>query len=155
MPSMVAIEVAFEQKLYPWRPAKENFGFAFRTLFNKAFEQVPVFEQKRAVNELLSELNPSAVVLAEYSEPAMRAAAIWAHRMNRVCVMTTTTTRFDHRRVLPKERGKALRCGTYYDALCLPGERSVKYFEDLWFPPERIWRCGNGADNVFLQARQI
>jgi len=150
MPAMVAVEVACEQKLYPWRPSKENLGFESRTLFNSAFEGVPRLEQKRTVNEFLNELNPSAVVVAGYSEPAMRVAAIWARRMNKVCVMTTTTTRFDHRRFLPKEIGKALWCRTYYDALCLPGERSAKYFEHLWFPPDRIWRCGNVVDNAFF-----
>jgi 1,2-diacylglycerol 3-alpha-glucosyltransferase len=153
LPAMVAIEVAFEQKLYPWRPAKKHLGFESRTLFDKEFEQVPPLEQKRAVNDSLNELNPSAVVMAGYSEPAMRAAAIWAHRMHKVCVMTTTTTRFDRRRFLPKEIGKALWCRTYYDALCLPGERSVKYFEDLWFPRDRIWRCGNVVDNAFFSGQ--
>ncbi len=146
----IGIEVAQEQKLYPWRSAKDNLGFESRTLFHKPFEQISALEQKNAVTRVLDELGPSVVIVVGYNTPAMRAAAVWARRVRKTCIMIAETTWFDKRRYWPIEMAKAVWCRTYYDSLCLPGERSVQYFSQLHFPKSLIWRTGNVVDNNFF-----
>src|SRR5208283_6181733 len=92
---IIAIEIACEQKLYPWRPARDDMGFRHVTLFQEPFESVAAAEQKTAVIRVMEETRPASMVVAGYSDPAMRAAAIWAKRNLIPCIMTTTTTAAD------------------------------------------------------------
>ena len=138
------VEIAGEQKLYPWRPAKDDLGFESRTLFQKPFEEISAFEQKAAVNRVLDKLDPSAVVVVGYNYPAMRAAAIWARQQKKACIMIAETTWFEKRRVWPLEVAKAVWCRRYYDYLCLPGRTQHSIFRAFAFSDEphlAIWQC--------------
>jgi hypothetical protein len=73
LPDVQAVEVAAEQKLYPWRPSREHLGFPLTTLFqDRACESVPPRKQCEAVTEILSRINQRVVVTAGYRAPVMR-----------------------------------------------------------------------------------
>ena len=122
------------------------------TLFQKTFELVSASDQRAEVTKALDEIRPSSVVVAGYFDPCMRAAAIWAKRNDVPCIMITTTTAGDRWRFALKEVLKGYWCKKYYEALCLPGERSVEYFTGLAYPSHQIWRCPNVVDNAFFES---
>jgi 1,2-diacylglycerol 3-alpha-glucosyltransferase len=152
LPDIIAMEIACEQKLYPWRPARDDMGFRHVTLFQKPFESVSAAEQKAAVTKALEAIRPSSVVVAGYFDPCMRAASKWARHNAIPCIMTTTTTAVDKRRFRLKEALKGFWCRKYYSALCLPGEKSVEYFTRLRYPSHLMWRCPNTVDNAFFES---
>lgn len=149
---MIAIEMASQQNVYLWTVQGEVSDFRKVTLFNRQFESVPVSEQIEAAHRILAELSPVSVTVVGYSDPVMRAIARWAFGNRVPCIMTTTTTLYDHLRIPPKEWVKGWWCRRYYDALCLAGERSIAYFAGLGYDENLISRCGNPVDNSFFDS---
>lgn len=148
LPDVHAIELAGEQKLYPWRPSRDRLGFAATTLFpDRPCEAVPAIEQREAVKAALSRIDPSVVVVAGYREPVMSAAAKWAGRRRRPSVLLSPTTYLDHSRVWWKEwlKGRLIR---RYRIVAATGERAAQYVQRLGFPRNAIVQVGNVIDNL-------
>jgi 1,2-diacylglycerol 3-alpha-glucosyltransferase len=155
LPDIVAIEIASQQDIYLWTVQGEVSDFKRITLFKRQFESVPVKEQIAAAQGILAELSPVSVTVVGYSDPVMRGIARWAFHNRVPCIMTTTTTVYDHFRIPPKEWVKGWWCRRYYDALCLAGERSVAYFAGLGYSEKMISRCGNPVDNSFYDSMML
>jgi len=153
LPEMHAIEVAGEQRLYPWRPSKNGLGFALTTLFaHQACETVSARAQCGAVKAVLSELNPGVVVVAGYREPCMRAAANWARKHGVPVVLLFVSTYQDQSRVWWKEtlKGQVIR---RYTAVAATGQRAEEYALQLGIGKERIVKMGNVVDNAYFAMR--
>ena len=148
LPGLVAVQVANTQNLYPWQSSKAAKQFQHVTLFDRTFESISSAEQVKAVRRALDDIKPSAIMVAGYYDPAMRAAARWGKKYGAPLIMTTTTTVMDKRRWLPKEVLKGLWCRQHYTALCLPGNGPLRisqdsgtqrlrfgYVEMLWITP--------------------
>jgi glycosyltransferase involved in cell wall biosynthesis len=151
MKSFVAVEIASQEHSYLWRPDKTDLGFDLRTLFDGTFEGLGNAAQWKRAIEILEEVNPEVVLVVGYSDAVMRDIAVWAKKCCVPCIMTTDTTRVDRTRSWWKELAKRWWIRRYFDALFLPGERSVAYFCGLGFPEARIWRKYHVADNDFYQ----
>ncbi len=152
VPGIVAIEIVAHDLTRPWRPAKENLGFPLRTLFQRPFEDVSYREQCQRTADVLKEIEPATIMVVGYSDKIMRYLAVWAKNHGVPCIMTTDTTGRDKPRTRLKEILKAWWCKRYFDAMFLPGERSVVYFTELGFPEEKIWRGVHVVDIAFLES---
>ena len=151
LPETLAIEVASDQKIYPWRPNKHNPGFQSKTLFTgRSFESIPIRQQSKAIKETLSEIIPEIVVVAGYREPVMRAAAKWAIDSGAKTVLLFVSTWFDHRRKWWKEFVKK-RIVARYSAIAATGRRSEEYLRKLGVPCNRIFETGNVIDNTYFE----
>ena len=150
VPGIIAVEIAAHDLTRPWRPDKENLGFPLMTLFQRPFEKVSYREQCQRTADLLKEIDPATMMVVGYFDKIMRYLAVWAKNRGVPCIMTTDTTARDKRRTSLKEIPKAWWCKKHFDALFVPGERSVAYFTGLGFPEEKIWRGVHVVDNVFL-----
>ena len=147
LPDAHAIEVAGEQKLYPWRPSRDHLGFALTTLFaDRACEAVPARMQCEAVRASLARIDPAVVIVAGYREPVMRAAAGWARRRGRPVVLLFVSTHRDQPRQWWREmiKSRLIRKYTWVAAM---GEHAAQYAQRLGFPKEAIYRIGNVVDN--------
>ncbi len=151
LPNMLAVEIAASETMYPWRRGPERVSFATSTLHAAPYEKLSAQVKKMAVRNALAATRPAIVAVVGYSSPEMREVAMWAHRMNAPCIMTTDTTAADKPRNPLKELFKGLWCKRYYDAMFLPGERSVAYYRKLGFPEHLIWRGTSAVDNSFFE----
>lgn len=151
LPATFAIEVASDQKIYPWRPNKNHLGFQSKTLFTgRSFESIPIRQQCKTIKETLSEIKPEIVVVAGYREPVMRTAANWAIDSGVTTVLLFVSTWFDHRRKWWKEFVKK-RIVARYSAFAVPGRRSEEYLRKLGVPCNRIFEIGNVVDNAHFE----
>lgn len=147
LPQLHVIEVASEQKLYPWRPNRDQLGFACTTLFeNDACETIPVRRQCSAVKMALSRLNPAAVIVAGYGELCMRAALRWARQRGIPAVLLFVSTQNDRPRIWWKElvKSRLLRC---YATVAVAGQSAEQYALRLGVDKAVIVRVGNVVDN--------
>lgn len=151
VPNMLAVEIAASETKYPWQRESEKVSFATSTLHATPYETLSTHVKKMAVRNALAANRPEIVAVAGYSGSEMREVAMWAHRMNAPCIMTTDTTAVDKPRNPLKEILKGLWCKRYYDAMFLSGERSVAYYVKLGFPEHLIWRGTDVVDNSFFE----
>lgn len=153
LPQVHAIEVAAEQKLYPWRPSRDQLGFALTTLFaHEACEAIPVRTQCNAVKSALSELSPAVVLVAGYREPCMRAAADWARKCGVPAILQFVSTCRDRPRVWWKEALKS-RVFKWYAGIAATGQRAEQYALRLGAQPGTVVRVGNVVDNTYYTIR--
>jgi len=117
-----------------------------------AAQEWVVIQQSR-YNTLLSylkETNPSIFVLAGYSLPAMRAAAVWARKEGTHSILLSESNYLDRPRLWLKEKLKGYWIKKHFDAAFVGGAKSAEYLEGLGFPPDRIWRGYDVTDNEFF-----
>jgi glycosyltransferase involved in cell wall biosynthesis len=108
---------------------------------------------RRHIEKLLDDLRPCAVLVIGYASRVMRSVAWWAKRNRVPCIMATDTTAREKTRYLPIELLKGWWCRYFYDALLLPGERSVTYYASLGYPEQRIWRGASVVDNEHFRTK--
>jgi len=155
LPATYAIEIASNQKIYPWRPDKEHLEFQSKTLFAaRSFESVPIGQQCKAIKEALSKISPEIVVVAGYGKLVMRAAANWAKKQGVPSILLFSSTYFDHPRKWWKEFVKRILIKQYF-AVAATGQRAFDYAHQLGTPRNRIFKVGNVVDNThFLNAHK-
>ena len=148
VPNMHAIEVAGKQRLYPWRPSRDELGFSLTTLFpDCASENVRAAAQRNAMRAALSRINPAVVMVAGYREPVMRAAAAWAWERGVPTILCFVSTYLDAKRRWWKESIKR-RLIRRYAAIAATGERAGEYALRLGARLDRVYRIGNVVDNA-------
>jgi 1,2-diacylglycerol 3-alpha-glucosyltransferase len=151
LPNMLAVEIATSEIKYPWQRESDRVSFVASTLHAAPYETLSPRMKKMAVRNALTANRPEIVAVVGYSSSEMREVAMWAHRMNLPCIMTTDTTAVDKPRNPLKELLKGLWCRRYYNALFLSGERSAAYYVKLGFPEHLIWRGTDVIDNGFFE----
>jgi glycosyltransferase involved in cell wall biosynthesis len=148
---VVGIEIASRQERYPWSSGKAD-RFERETLIQGSSDEAASRLQIEKTRAALDRWRPDVVMVTGYSDAAMRAAAVWAFRAGARCIMTTDSTKRDKSRIFLAEVVKAKWCQRYYQALFLPGERSVRYFTELGFPEHLCWRGTSVVDNEHFWA---
>ncbi len=158
------IQIANRHELYFSAGPDMDETLKIRTLFRDSLENLSTRSAARAVIAALEQIDPSIVVTVGYADKAMRAAAKWARKRARACVMATDTWEGDKPRRFLKEAWKKRWCRRMYDGLFLSGSRSIQYFQKLGFPTARIW-CGvdvvddahfaRGADKARAEASRL
>jgi len=150
VPDIHAIELAGEQRLYPWCSSRDELGFPLTTLFPASTcEAVSSRDQRNAVQEALSRIDPGAVVVAGYREAVMNAAARWARSRRRSTILLSPTTYIDHPRKWWKEWAKG-RLVRRYTVIAVTGERAADYVERLGCAKESVFQVGNVIDNAYF-----
>lgn len=147
------IELAAEQKVYPWTADKRDLGDRLITLMNQPYETCSSREVAGNTVRLLHRLQPEAVVIAGYREAPMRAAARWARSNARGVVVFSESTPWDHRRRWWLESIKRSWIRRYVDTAVVGGKPHRDYIVDLGVDPERVWDRYNVVDNEFFGSR--
>lgn len=147
------VELASEQKKYPWQMDPKNSGVATKTLCHVPFEQTSFRELYGKLTDALEDFSPDAVVVPSYSPPIMLAAARWAKSHGAASVMMNETTELDHPRVWWKEKFKSLLVKRYYDSAFVGGRATREYVSKLGMPQAWIWDHYDVIDNEYFNAR--
>ena len=98
----------------------------------------------------LTEINPSVVVIAGYSHPAMRAATHWARHYQAATILLSDSQHLDRIRNPLKEIIKGWWIRRNFDAAFVAGASAAFYLRSLGFPANRIWRCYDVVDNNYF-----
>lgn len=142
------IQIANRQELYFADGPESDADLDIRTLFRASLESLGPHRLAGAVFEALEQSDPDIVVAVGYADKGMRAAAIWARKKAKKCVMVTDTWEGDKKRFFLKEAWKKWWCPRMYAAVFLSGSRSIRYFKKLGFPPDKIWGGVDVVDNT-------
>lgn len=149
----IFIELAREEKLYPWIADKDAISNELITLSDQAYESCEPGEISRKLIQLLRNLQPEAVVIAGYSELPMRAAARWARANGKHVVMMSDSTKWDYKRYWWREQLKRSWISRNVEAGFVAGTASRAYLMDLGLPGERIWERYDVVDNHYFASR--
>jgi 1,2-diacylglycerol 3-alpha-glucosyltransferase len=144
------IELAAEQKLYPWTADKDKLAGRLVTISPQAYELSAKSELTRKIVAALNKIRPQALALAGYGEPPMRAAARWARSNRCGVVVFSETTAWDSQRRWWREQAKKRWVQRYVDAAVVGGEPHRRYVVDLGVNPGRVWDRYNVVDNDYF-----
>jgi glycosyltransferase involved in cell wall biosynthesis len=141
------------QRIREWQLQKSGLGFEYVEAFSgETVENVAPRALTARVTLWLEESDPHVVLIAGYYYAAMRAAARWAARNDRVSILFSDTQLTDKRRSMIKETMKGWWVRRYYDSAFVPGERATAYLTRLGFSRERIWTGYYVVDNQTFAA---
>jgi 1,2-diacylglycerol 3-alpha-glucosyltransferase len=149
--SATFIEIAAAERLYPWRASKDALGASLITLSQRQFEETSAHMVARKLRRTLDRLQPAVVVIAGYSEGAMRTAAYWARRHRAGVVIASETTRWDRPRTRWKEWAKSWWVRRFVDAAFVGGSPHRQYLASLSRNVFPIWEGYDCVDNDFFQ----
>jgi 1,2-diacylglycerol 3-alpha-glucosyltransferase len=143
------IQLASQEALRAWEIRGE--APTLLTVAEGVLEQIPAAELAARLTVLLDRLSPSAVVIAGYAHPAMRAAARWCRRRRAPSILLSDSHRVDRRRLPWKEWAKRTWVPRHFDAAFTAGSLSTTYARGLGFDASQIWRGYDVVDNAFFE----
>ncbi len=144
---LLAIEVADQEQRYPWNRRSGHEPFEWTTLFSdRALEEIPGDECRRAMTGLLDQRRPDALGIVGYSRPESMAALRWARRQGKTTILMSESQEIDHPRTWWKEAIKRNRVRKFSGAL-VGGPRHRDYLVKLGMSPRKIALGYNAVDN--------
>jgi len=147
------IQLAPLEKLREWRV--DNLPMQLLTVQDKPLEEALESQICDQLVILLNQLKPGAVVIAGYSEPAMRSAVIWGRKNKALTVLMSDSHYLDKSRIWLKEKIKGWWITKHFDAAFVSGSRASKYLEGLGFPRNFIWLGYDVVDNNYFIQKTI
>jgi 1,2-diacylglycerol 3-alpha-glucosyltransferase len=153
---LLAIEVADQERRYPWARGERAEPFTWTTLFEgRTLEQIPAEECSRAMSSLLDLKQPDALGIVGYSRPESMAGLRWARRNGKTTVLMSESQEIDHPRTWWKEAIKRNRVRKFSAGL-VGGPRHRDYLVKLGMSPETIALGYNAVDNqAFARMAEI
>lgn len=155
---LVAIELAGEEKIYPWRVARDREAFEWRTLVSdRPVERIPGREQARLIRAVFDECQPAGAIIPGWSHAFHRAAAGWCRRRRALSVVCGDTTAGTRRKGYSQLINRAWYIEWYkrwlfrgFTAAVASGDLCREYFASLGMPRERIFLKYDVVDNAFF-----
>jgi 1,2-diacylglycerol 3-alpha-glucosyltransferase len=149
---VMGLELASQEKLYPWKVDKVSGHGRKYTLFpRQAIEEVRPLALTRATWSALSKLQPQAVAMGLSKEtfPALLTALAWTrHRRGvAICMMDSKYDDFPRH---PWKEWLKKRVFHGFDAALVGGVYSRRYAQFLGIPPENIFVGCDVVDNEFF-----
>lgn len=150
--TLIAHEVAGEERKYPWESSGISEAYRRETLFpGRALEDISDIECKAAMTKALDRDDPDAVAICGYARPESMAALRWAEVRKRPAILMSESQEIDRPRTWWKEAIKGRRVRRFSSAL-VGGNRHRDYLVKLGMPAERIAMGYNAVDNAQFAA---
>lgn len=147
------VELASTEQKYAWSADKQEIAANLATLSENPYETCSTASVVRSLKLTLDRITPSAIAVAGYSEPPMRAAARWARSHGAGIVLMGNSVQGTPPRRWWRELPKRLWISRNVDAGFAAGTASADYMAKLGIPQSRIWRPYNVVDNDFFRGR--
>jgi len=153
---LTAIQVTDQTGEHPWGDVKSWVDFPLKTLLPVADfpdETLRQFESPAAINPLrqvLNELRLDALAIPGWGFPVSRAALDWCRRHHIQTILMSESKEDDAPRQWWKERWKAWRCVSRFDAALVGGAAHRDYLIHLGMPAERIFLGYDVVDNAYF-----
>jgi 1,2-diacylglycerol 3-alpha-glucosyltransferase len=150
---LLAIEVASQQRLYPWSRSSGAEPFDWITLFpGRALETVPREECIRGMRRVLDANPPDGLGIVGYIRPESMAALNWARKHRRPTILMSESQEMDLPRTWWKEAIKRRRVARFSSGL-VGGPRHRDYLVKLGMDRSKIAFGYNAVDNSAFAAR--
>ena len=144
---LLAIEVADQERRYPWARGRGLEPFDRTTLFpGRALETIAGDECARAMARTLDVARPDALGIVGYARPESMAGLRWARRNGKPAILMSESQEIDHPRTWWKEAIKRRRVDKFSSGL-VGGPRHRDYLVKLGMPREKIALGYNAVDN--------
>ena len=141
------------ERMREWQVQKTDLGFEYVEAFpGETVENIDSKALAARVTRWLDDSDPQVVLITGYYYAAMRAAARWAKRKDRVSVFLGDSHWADRPRKAIKEGVKGWWVRRHYDAAFAAGERTAAYLMRLGFSREKIWTGYDVVDNLAFAA---
>ncbi|MBH8576313.1 glycosyltransferase family 4 protein [Nostocaceae cyanobacterium CENA369] len=136
---IVAIELARSEEQYPWNTKIDNLNFSFVSVIpDRSLEKTNIFYLLKKLNNVLNAVNPNAIAIAGYFQPAMLFTLIWCLLHRKSAILLSETTENDVSRSWWREAIKSWIVKKYKSAL-VGGQPHKRYLIKLGMPPEAIF----------------
>ncbi|MEA5503155.1 glycosyltransferase family 4 protein [Halotia wernerae UHCC 0503] len=134
-----AIELARSEEQYPWNIKINNLNFSFVSVIqDQSLEKTNIFHLLKKLNDVLNAVNPTAIAIAGYFQPAMLFTLIWCLLHRKSAILLSETTENDVSRSWWREAIKSWIVKKYKSAL-VGGQPHKRYLIKLGMPPEAIF----------------
>lgn len=148
---LIAIEVAREDAIYPWREEAGSEPFKrLRALPEGTAETTPPATVRAAVTAALDAADADAVAFPSYATPDARAALAWCRRHRRAAVMLFDSRAEDAERSPLREAVKRVLVAQA-DAALVAGTPQAAYLESLGMAAARTFHPVDVVDNAFFR----
>lgn len=136
------------ERIHEWQVRKADLGFDYIEAFpGNTVDQIDPKALAARVTRWLDDSDPQAVVITGYYYAAMRAAARWAKRHQRVSIFLGDSHWEDRPRTAIKESVKGWWVRRHFDAAFGAGEQTAAYLVRLGVPRQWIWTGYDVVDN--------
>jgi 1,2-diacylglycerol 3-alpha-glucosyltransferase len=144
---LLAIEVADQERRYPWSRASGSEPFDWTTLFpGRALETISREDCVLGIRRVLEAERPDALGIVGYSRPESMAALNWARKHDRPTILMSESQEIDHPRTWWKEAIKRRRVARFSSGL-VGGPRHRDYLVKLGMARSKIALGYNSVDN--------
>ena len=132
--SLIAYEIAGNERRYPWLRAVAEEPFDWVTLFpDRDLESLPKSSCRRAIRDALDRDEPDVLGIVGYARPESMAMLAWARRAHRPTILMSESQEMDHPRVWWKEAVKRQRVRPFSAGL-VGGPKHADYLIKLGLP---------------------
>ncbi|MEO0137828.1 MAG: glycosyltransferase family 4 protein [candidate division WOR-3 bacterium] len=145
------VQITNNEMIREWRLNEKPFDIL--TLLKRAERDVFKSDLRKILYKSLHNISPDILAIAGYSHPAMRFAAIWAKKHNKLAILMSESQYIDKSRNLLIEKIKGWWIKRYFDSAFVGGERSADYLIKLGFPADKIWRGYDVVDNEYFSKK--
>jgi glycosyltransferase involved in cell wall biosynthesis len=136
---IIGIELAREEKEYPWQVESNKLSFnLYSVINNRELEKVPFVKLLGKLYFLLNSLQPNVVAISGYSRPTMLATLLWCFLYRRHIILFSDSKEDDAPRNWLTEFFKSLIVKRYQAAL-IAGKPHGRYLVKLGMPSEAIF----------------
>ena len=150
---LLAVEVASQERRYPWSRASGPEPFDHAILFpGRALESIPGEDCARAMRRFLDLERPDALGIVGYARPESTAALGWARKSRRPTVLMSESQEVDHPRTWWKEAVKRRRVARFSSGL-VGGPRHRDYLVKLGMDRSKIALGYNAVDHAGFARR--
>ena len=154
VPSLVAVSVAYSEKVYPWWQDTPELGAVRHVqLCSQPLESLSQPQLIKAVREFLEQEQPHVSIIAcGYDSSYSRFIARWVKQHGGRTILLANSWAGTRRRWAIREWVKGCIARRLFDAVCTSGERAQSYFLGLGFSQHQIWKQFNVVDNEHFSA---
>lgn len=151
----IGIELTRSDADYAWKTDLENFSDSvISVLGEQPIERVPFVQLIRKLYAILSEIQPDAIAIAGYFQPAFLAALGWCIWHRHPAILLSESKQDDAPRKLWREALKmAILKG--YKAALVGGKPHKRYAIALGMPPDAIFSGYNTVGNAVFHPDSI
>lgn len=142
------IQLATQESQRQW--VVDNHSVKVTTIAEGVLEAYAARNLIKGLLEHLTQTRPSVLVVAGYSQPAMRAAIKWSSRNRIPVILLSDSQGCDRPRNPLTETLKGQWIRRHCDAAFVAGGSAAQYLENLSFPKHRVWRGYDVIDNRYF-----
>ena len=142
------IQLAARERQRQW--VVQETSVQLSTIAEGELETFPKQQLTEGLIGHLEQTSPSALVVAGYSQPPMRAAIKWGKKQDIPIILLSDSQLCDRPRniVVESLKGRWLRRNC--DAAFVAGASAAQYLDHLGFPKHKVWRGYDVVDNAYF-----